>query len=62
MQCKKCGSPLRRLARQGLMQGLLYPILGLYPWECPRCRKPVLRRSRGERKRRPKKEVTEKRD
>ena len=42
---------MRRLPREGFMQKKFWPIFGLFPWECPVCRKPHLMRSRGKRTR-----------
>ena len=51
--CQDCGSQnLRRLARQGFLQQKVFPHFGLYPWECPTCRKTRLYRKRGKRVRR----------
>jgi len=48
--CPECGSEqLRRLARQGLLQRKVYPLFGLFPWECPICRQTRLFRVRGKR-------------
>ena len=46
MYCKKCGTELRRMSRDGFLQKRVYPLLGLFPWECPVCRTPVLLRKR----------------
>jgi hypothetical protein len=47
MQCPDCGmSYLRRLYRHGFMQRVIFPLIGLYPWECPICRKPIYLRKR----------------
>ncbi len=43
---------MRRLGRVGFLQRKIFPILGLYPWRCPICRKTRLRRERGKRSRR----------
>ncbi len=56
MQCTKCGSPLRRVSRHGFLQEKFYPIFGYFPWECPRCRVPVMKKGRGASKRRSKSE------
>ena len=46
MYCKRCGTKLRRVVRESFLQRRLYPLLGLFPWECPICKKPVLLRKR----------------
>lgn len=43
---------MRRLPREGFMQKSVWPWFGLFPWECPICRKLHLVRSRGQRIRR----------
>jgi hypothetical protein len=52
MHCKNCGTPLRRLARKGFLQLNVYPVFGLYPWECPLCRKALMVKKKYARKRR----------
>lgn len=48
--CPKCGTHhMRRLPREGFMQKKVWPLFGLFPWECPICRKLHLMRSRGKR-------------
>ena len=38
--CPDCGTQkMRRLPRLGFLQKKLWPLFGLYPWECPICRK-----------------------
>jgi hypothetical protein len=45
MVCRKCGSKaLRRENRAGFLQMKVFPIFGLYPWECIMCRKVKLYR------------------
>jgi ribosomal protein L40E len=40
MVCRKCGSSaLRRQKRHGFLQLKVFPLFGLYPWECAMCRK-----------------------
>jgi ribosomal protein L40E len=40
MVCRKCGADaLRRENRQGFLQLKVFPLFGLYPWECVVCRK-----------------------
>jgi competence CoiA-like predicted nuclease len=50
MQCKKCGSDLRRLARKGFLQKEIYPRFGYYPWECPVCRGTLMLKKQYQRK------------
>jgi hypothetical protein len=39
MVCRKCGSDaLRREPRHGFLQHKIFPLFGLYPWECCMCR------------------------
>ena len=52
MHCKNCGATLRRLARKGFLQLKVYPVFGLYPWECPLCRKELMVKKQYVRKRR----------
>jgi hypothetical protein len=40
---------MRRLARSGLFQRAILPLLGYYPWECFACRKIRFLRVRGKR-------------
>jgi hypothetical protein len=51
MHCKKCGTELRRLVRESLLQRRVYPLFGFYPWECPLCRETILLRKRYARRR-----------
>jgi hypothetical protein len=41
MICRKCGAPqgLRRESRNGFFQRTIFPLFGLFPWECVFCRK-----------------------
>jgi hypothetical protein len=51
--CSGCGSDqIRRVARNGFLQTKVFPFFGLYPWECPMCRKIFLKKDRGTRIRR----------
>jgi hypothetical protein len=52
MQCKQCGTPMRRLPRKGFLQLKFYPFFGYYPWECPICRKVTMLRKQHMRKKR----------
>jgi hypothetical protein len=46
--CPYCGNEqMRRLARRGFLQNRVYPLLGLFPWECFACRKTRMLRRRG---------------
>lgn len=43
MVCRKCGATsLRRESRFGFLQHKVFPVFGLYPWECVFCRKTLL--------------------
>jgi hypothetical protein len=45
MVCRKCGcDALRREPRNGFLQMKVYPMFGLYPWECMMCRNVLLYR------------------
>jgi DNA-directed RNA polymerase subunit RPC12/RpoP len=47
VRCPDCGvQKMRRLPRVGFLQQTFWPIFGLYPWECPMCRKMRLVRYR----------------
>jgi hypothetical protein len=38
--CRKCGADaLRRENRRGFLQLKVFPLFGLYPWECIMCRR-----------------------
>jgi hypothetical protein len=37
---------MRRVARRGLLQEKLFPLIGLYPWDCCLCREVRLYRRR----------------
>jgi len=50
MQCTKCGSNLRRLARKGFLQKEIFPRFGYYPWECPVCHGTIMLKKRYQRK------------
>ena len=54
MQCKRCGTDMRRLLRESFLQKHVYPLFGYYPWECPLCRKLVLLKMRRVRRKRSK--------
>lgn len=50
MKCPKCKhGDLARLKRHGVLVASILPVFGLYPWECPLCRKMSFMRSRGDR-------------
>ena len=50
--CPKCKThPMRRLPRVGFLQEKVLPRFGLYPWECPTCRKLRLMLHRGQTRR-----------
>jgi len=49
MKCPRCGANgLLRYERHGFFQKKIYPLFGLYPWECYYCRKISLKRQRHE--------------
>lgn len=46
--CKFCQSTdIFRIARHGFLQRKVYKIFGLYPWECPHCRRISILADRG---------------
>ena len=46
--CKFCQSTdIFRIARHGFLQKRVYNLFGLYPWECPHCRRISLLADRG---------------
>ncbi|MGA7521421.1 MAG: hypothetical protein WBW84_03010 [Acidobacteriaceae bacterium] len=50
--CPNCRQQqLVRVARQGFLRSHVFPVLGLYPWQCARCGRHFLvpRRSAGHR-------------
>jgi hypothetical protein len=48
MKCPKCRiEGLYRIERHGFLRRKIWPLFGLYPWECKHCRKVTLLRSRG---------------
>ena len=50
--CPKCANTAtRRMKRRGLVQLRVYPLLGLYPWECTSCRTLFRDKNRGKLKR-----------
>jgi hypothetical protein len=48
MVCRNCGARdvLRRHHRRGFFQRRIFPIFGLFPWECMLCRKVKLYRQK----------------
>ena len=49
MLCTKCRrGELSRVGRTGLVQRLILPLLGLFPWECGVCKDRSQRRMRGD--------------
>ena len=44
--CKRDG--IRRTGRRGFAENFLYPLLGYFPWWCPKCKTRSLLRHRGE--------------
>jgi hypothetical protein len=48
--CTKCKfGELSRTKRVGLMEELIYPHLGYFPWICSECKERVIVKHRGER-------------
>ena len=46
--CPDCQSvDVRRLDREGFLERLVLPRLGLFPWECPACRNRIYLARRG---------------
>ncbi|HEY3706149.1 MAG TPA: hypothetical protein VGL22_13890 [Terracidiphilus sp.] len=46
-RCPRCGDrALYRKDRRGWMQKRIYPLLGLFPWQCGSCRRSTLLRLR----------------
>jgi hypothetical protein len=49
--CPQCRSAISsRTRRKGLMNKFVFPLFGLFPWECSDCQKVFLRRTRGKSK------------
>lgn len=47
LKCPKCHCrDVYRMQRVGILQIVLYPLLGYFPWECCRCRKTYLLKGR----------------
>ena len=45
--CGRCGSDrVYRIQRVGFLREKIFPLFGVYPWECRLCRKDVLLRKR----------------
>jgi hypothetical protein len=38
---------MARIARRGVLREQIYPLLGLYPWQCAICGKELMLRRRG---------------
>jgi hypothetical protein len=55
MQCTKCHSDgkLSRTKRVGLFEEHIYPFFGYFPWICSLCKRRILIKDRGDRKRLP---------
>ncbi len=48
LKCPKCGQrEMARIARRGILRERVYPLLGMYPWQCPICGEELLLRRRG---------------
>ena len=46
--CPKCrSSSSARIKRVGLLQTVVLPLFGLYPWECSDCRRTFFLKARG---------------
>jgi ribosomal protein L37AE/L43A len=53
LSCPRCAKPtLYRVKRKGLLQRLLYPRFGYFPWKCKECNAVQLYKARGVRHRR----------
>jgi predicted RNA-binding Zn-ribbon protein involved in translation (DUF1610 family) len=47
LECPHCHQQhLMRIARKGFLRNRIYPIFGLYPWQCVICGKQYLMRKR----------------
>lgn len=47
LECPQCRQQqLARIARRGFLRNRIYPIVGLYPWQCAICGKQYLIRKR----------------
>lgn len=54
MVCPQCGKGrIHRIERSTFMERYIFSFFGYFPWECPLCRKPLLLKKRGVRRRRP---------
>ena len=58
MHCKKCGSSLRRVSRNGFWQKKVYTLFGFYPWECPICRKTTMHKKQLQRRKHSRQETS----
>jgi ribosomal protein L37AE/L43A len=48
VKCPQCRQlEMARIARQGFLRERIYPLLGLYPWQCAICGKEAMLRRRG---------------
>jgi predicted RNA-binding Zn-ribbon protein involved in translation (DUF1610 family) len=48
IQCPNCKQKeMARIARRGFLRLRIFPMLGLYPWQCAICGKEELHRRRG---------------
>ena len=51
LMCPECGSrQMHRMQREGLMQVVVYPFFGYFPWECAECKESFLLKKRYKRK------------
>jgi len=50
MQCPNCSShQFHRIKRVGFLEINIYPLFGLFPWKCSKCRSRHLLHERGKR-------------
>jgi hypothetical protein len=51
MNCPNCDCQhIVRLKREGFLRERIFPLFGLYPWKCPKCKVACLLRGRGKRR------------
>lgn len=54
LECPNCHEEqLARIARRGFLRNRIYPLIGLYPWQCAICGRHYLLRKRSTGYRRP---------
>jgi hypothetical protein len=50
--CSACEKPaLHRVSRKGLLQRVVFPLFGYFPWQCKGCKSVQLMKKRGSRRR-----------